>query len=358
MKNRGTQKLVGLLACLLVVVIIVQNQRLDSIEELENEENFTYDLTKTSNASQTSDRKTRRLPGALIIGSRKCGTRALLKFLQINPSVQAAKSEVHFFDRPTNYKQGLDWYRAHFPESSSYELTIEKSPAYFVAAGVPSKVRTMNPNIKLVLILRNPVTRLISDFSQIVANRLDPSARYPDKNTSKLKADDLASETLAWSEAAKEFEALALRRDGHINENWRPIRLGMYSRYLESWLKLYPIEQIHLVDGEAMIKTPYEELRKLEQFLNLNHTIKRSSFVFEAQKGFFCVARNVSTSGQTVKDDTSIYKRKSVQADCLSRNKGRRHVQVRAGLVKRLGDFYAPYNEYLYSMTGKDFGWI
>lgn len=51
----------------------------------------------------------RRLPGAIIIGVKKAGTRALLEFLRIHPDVRAPGPEPHFFDK--NYNRGLDWYR-------------------------------------------------------------------------------------------------------------------------------------------------------------------------------------------------------------------------------------------------------
>lgn len=50
-----------------------------------------------------------RLPLAIVIGVKKCGTRALLEFLRLHPDVRAAGPETHFFDR--NYARGLDWYR-------------------------------------------------------------------------------------------------------------------------------------------------------------------------------------------------------------------------------------------------------
>ena len=51
----------------------------------------------------------RRLPGAIIIGVKKAGTRALLEFLRLHPDVRAPGPEPHFFDR--NYHRGLDWYK-------------------------------------------------------------------------------------------------------------------------------------------------------------------------------------------------------------------------------------------------------
>jgi Sulfotransferase domain len=47
----------------------------------------------------------RRLPDVLLIGVKKSGTRALLEFLRIHPSIRAAGSEIHFFDR--HYSFGL-----------------------------------------------------------------------------------------------------------------------------------------------------------------------------------------------------------------------------------------------------------
>lgn len=81
-------------------------------------------------------RTSRRLPQALIVGVRKCGTRALLEMLFLHPGVQKAAGEVHFFDRDENYRRGLDWYRRKMPHSFPGQITIEKSPSYFVTAEV------------------------------------------------------------------------------------------------------------------------------------------------------------------------------------------------------------------------------
>ena len=45
----------------------------------------------------------KKLPGCIIIGARKGGTRALLEMLSLHPSVRMATQEVHFFDNQTNY---------------------------------------------------------------------------------------------------------------------------------------------------------------------------------------------------------------------------------------------------------------
>lgn len=81
----------------------------------------------------------KRLPQAIITGVRKCGTRALLEMLYLHPMVQKAAGEVHFFDRDENYEKGLEWYRSQMPHSYRGQVTIEKSPSYFVTPEVSKK---------------------------------------------------------------------------------------------------------------------------------------------------------------------------------------------------------------------------
>ena len=59
----------------------------------------------------------RRLPQTVIIGIRKCGTRALIEMLGLHPNVVKSEPEIHFFDDDIFYANGLDWYRKKMPFS-------------------------------------------------------------------------------------------------------------------------------------------------------------------------------------------------------------------------------------------------
>lgn len=95
---------------------------------------------------QQGVRPNRHLPDALIIGVKKSGTRALLEFIRLHPDVRAAGCEVHFFDR--HYAKGLHWYRNHMPSTIDGQITMEKTPSYFVTKEVPQRVHHMNPGTK------------------------------------------------------------------------------------------------------------------------------------------------------------------------------------------------------------------
>lgn len=93
---------------------------------------------------------------AIIIGVRKGGTRALLEMLFLHRSVQKANGEVHFFDRDDNYERGLDWYRKRMPYSFPNQITIEKSPSYFVTPEVKlddSKITVVTTSILIKILI-------------------------------------------------------------------------------------------------------------------------------------------------------------------------------------------------------------
>ncbi|KAK9402105.1 heparan sulfate glucosamine 3-O-sulfotransferase 6 [Crotalus adamanteus] len=50
-----------------------------------------------------------KFPQAIIVGVKKGGTGALLKFLRVHSDVRAVRAEPHFFDHC--YKKELLWYR-------------------------------------------------------------------------------------------------------------------------------------------------------------------------------------------------------------------------------------------------------
>lgn len=159
-------------------------------------------------------RTRRQLPSCIIIGVRKGGTRALLEFLNLHPSIQKVSDEVHFFNDNVKYGYGLDWYRKQMPYSFPGQVTIEKTPAYFITDLVPHRIHAMNSSIKLILIVRDPVTRLISDYAQLAEN--------------KAKRDRIVAS----------FEKMVIQSNGMVNIAYKPVRTSLYSIYYSKWLQV------------------------------------------------------------------------------------------------------------------------
>ncbi|KAJ3606409.1 hypothetical protein NHX12_025930, partial [Muraenolepis orangiensis] len=257
-----------------------------------------------------------QLPRAIIVGVRKGGTRALLEMLNLHPAVVKASQEVHFFDNDQNYARGIDWYRGKMPFSFPHQITIEKSPAYFITEEVPERIFKMNSSIKLLVIVREPTTRAVSDYTQVLEGKERKNKTY------------------------RRFEELAV--DGatcEVNTKYKAVRTSIYAKHLERWLHFFPAEQLHVVDGDRLIADPLPELRSVERFLELPARIGRYNLYFNATRGFYCLRFSV------------------VFNKCLAGSKGRTHPDVDASVVDKLRRFFHPFNQKFYQITGRTFDW-
>ena len=59
------------------------------------------------------------------------------------------------------------------PATLEGQVTMEKTPSYFVTAEAPRRVQHMSPGTKLIVVVRDPVTRAISDYTQVKSKRAD-----------------------------------------------------------------------------------------------------------------------------------------------------------------------------------------
>ena len=101
----------------------------------------------------------------------------------------------------------------------------------------------MDPNIKLLLIVRDPVKRLVSDYNQFRTKNLDQNQTYP------------------------ELEELVFTANGEVNVQYPPVKRSIYHEHMKRWLRHFPIDQIHVVNGDSFIVQPWIELEKIERFV-------------------------------------------------------------------------------------------
>src|SRR5579863_9235330 len=120
----------------------------------------------------------RMAPDFMIIGALRGGTTSLYSYMTAHPGIGPAyMKEVHFFD--VHYKKGFPWYQAQFPSlpqkyyrervQKQRFITGEASPYYLFHPHAPKRIAKILPQVKLVVLLRNPVTRAYSHYSHEVA---------------------------------------------------------------------------------------------------------------------------------------------------------------------------------------------
>ena len=281
------------------------NVKLSSVTDSRNESKYIPTYNSRCNISRYS----------LLIGVRKGGTRALIDMIGMHSKVHSASNEMHFFDDDENYEKGYAWYQQKMPSCKKHEIVIEKTPSYFVTPTVPLRVFKLNKDINLLLIVRDPVTRLISDYTQLLHNHVAKNLTFMSFEEFVTINDPQGERNLVHNDA---------------------ILRSMYVKHMKRWLEYFPLSQIHIINGDRLIKKPWKELRKVETFLRLKHEIKKNHFYFNRTKGFHCLKR----AGR-----------------CLAKSKGRQHPKVSSEVVHKLRSFFRPYNYQFYDLVGQDFGW-
>ena len=265
----------------------------------------------------------RRLPKVLVIGAKKSGTGALMQFMGMHPNITSDWGEGHYFDTDELYNRGLKMYWKMMPMSLPTQITVEKTPYYFVDRKVPPRVKCFNPNIKLIVILKDPVERLLSD--------------YVHEKFHGIKLGRNLSENL------HSFEDLVIdKKTGEINTKYEPVKVGDYHLYFERWLKYFPRKQFLVLDGESFLKEPVSTLKEVEQFLHLPAYFSKKLFKFDKDKGYFCLTKAPRKGGMCMPDD-----------------KGRRQTyrKVKKDVMTKLAYYYRPHNEKLFQVIGRTFSW-
>ena len=98
----------------------------------------------------------------MIICGQKCGTTTLWKYLDMHPEIRMSFiKELHYFDRHDFSPKEL-WYRSHFDVGG--RVSGEATPAYCFWPDAMERIYRFDSQLKLILILRNPVDRAISQY--------------------------------------------------------------------------------------------------------------------------------------------------------------------------------------------------
>jgi Sulfotransferase domain len=177
----------------------------------------------------------RPLPDFLIIGGQRCGTTSHYYYLRAHPQVLAALvKEVHFLS--LHWTRGEGWYRAQFPlragkagRRPAAPLTFEATPYYLAHPLAPSRAAPLLPEVKLLVLLRDPVSRAWSHYRHMVRLGLEPLS---------------FEEAIAQEPARLAGEVERIRSDPHYDavrhRRYSYLARGAYAEQLQQWLGHFP----------------------------------------------------------------------------------------------------------------------
>ena len=114
------------------------------------------------------------------IGAQKAGTTWLYEMLRQHPEISfPAGKEVHYWDKHRH--RGLSWYRALFDVQDGH-MHGEITPAYSsLPREVVAEVANALPDLKMMLIMRNPIDRAWSAARMVLHRESRDPDEVPDE---------------------------------------------------------------------------------------------------------------------------------------------------------------------------------
>jgi len=112
-------------------------------------------------------------PNLFVIGAPKCGTTSIYNYLKLHPDVFLPNiKELHYFSYPevlnTYYdvkiESDLDKYLLWYREANHKKIVGDISPSYLYNDQSAERIKSFNPEAKVIAILREPIERAISHY--------------------------------------------------------------------------------------------------------------------------------------------------------------------------------------------------
>ena len=316
------------------------------------------------------------LPAVYLAGFAKSGTTSLFKYLVSHPSLERpAQKEVHFWRHflnvPMNYTHKqiqVMWYLERFSKAAQYieshpnAVTIDASAGTLLVSNplhtdsyeneqdlcfVPLVVHRVLPDAKFVVIMRNPVKRIFSDYWYFCAAANDWKSskdNIPKKymnNAPQIFHDIVAkaiqkyrqcvSDPTLGNKVLTEFtclkEATLGRRGTEAENRCSRLRLGfgMYYHHIVKWLNVYPRKNFYFLRLEDMSTDTYSNVAKIWEFMGLT-PISKATFESELSKEVFNEMNKLP----------------------------KEHFYMLPETEKMLNSFYEPFNKKLAQLLGND----
>jgi hypothetical protein len=227
------------------------------------------------------------LPNLIIAGVTKAGTTSLFSYLSQHPDIGASKVKETCYFLPYRYNEpmkSIDQYALQFDHLSNKRYVMESTPGYFYGGmRMAKKIDETLPSVRIIILLRDPVERLISfyGFKKAMLD-LDKSITFEDYIYQCINIDD------------SEIEA-------RKNSTWYGVQGGRYEKHIDDWLDVF--------DGRIKVVF-FDDLRDNRSFLlkDIFSWLKLNDSMFEQLKF-------------GVENKTVQYKNKEMQRFALWANK-------------------------------------
>ncbi|NPA36355.1 MAG: sulfotransferase domain-containing protein, partial [Chlorobi bacterium] len=187
----------------------------------------------------------------LIIGAGRSGTTTLSKLMENHPNICFSKiKEVHYFSISDLYKRGDDYFHSFFSDCKNKQIIASADTYLLPAYNAIKRIKNYNPEMKIIVMLRNPVDRAYSSYNYSVNYGYHNS--YENFTDSINKEENIENET----------DIVKLNNLGHFY-------CSLYYKHLERWMSELPAENFLFLTINELKNSTDTFNSKLSEFLGI-----------------------------------------------------------------------------------------
>lgn len=205
-----------------------------------------------------------RLPNFLVIGAPKSGTTSLYAYLKQHPDIYLpVRKELHYFtyellnenvngpgDRAviSSLCSSFDDYAMHYREVKDEKMIGEVSPSYLLFPEVAKRIKSILGEVKIVIMLRNPVEKAYSQYMHMVRDNLENLMFY----------DALMAEE-------------ERKKEGWSNI-WQYAGSSVFAEKVRAYISVFGKENVRIVLFDDLVKDARGAMTGLFSFMNVDDT--------------------------------------------------------------------------------------
>jgi len=204
------------------------------------------------------------LPNFLIIGAAKSGTTAIYTYIKQHPEIfMSTPKELRYFSYSGPYPKKLsedhihrgvttlEEYQQHFDDVESQKIIGEASPMYLYWPGTAKRIKEVIPDVKMLVILRNPIDRAFSSYMHAIRD---------------------------WREPAGSFKSALEEEQERIDAGWGILwhykNAGFYYQQLKRYYDIFNPDQIKVVLYDDLVLDPHALIKGIFAFLEIDQTFE------------------------------------------------------------------------------------
>jgi hypothetical protein len=187
----------------------------------------------------------------LIIGAGRSGTTSLYHYLKDHKDICFSDiKEVHYFSLKDLFQRGENYFHSYFSNCKQEKIIAGADTYLLIDKEAPQRILSYNPEMKFIVLLREPVDRAYSSYHYAINNG------YETPKINFIQSLELEKDRL------KNSDIIQLNNLCHFYG-------GLYYEHLSYWIEYFPKENFLLLTTDELKKNALGTFNKISTFLQI-----------------------------------------------------------------------------------------